>query len=502
MGNPDHLKELLKGVEHWNAWRKTQGDSFKPDFRGTHFPSAFRDSVELRPFVSGVPSDAILLEDAHLSSANLSDCDLEGAYLGGAKLDGANLSGTVLEGAEVSEASFRNANLTRAILWRTNMFHTDLSNADLTRADLRGANAEHANFASATLAGAVFMRTDLEDAAFEQAKAFSIVEKDGTTKACDFSQAKYLTQEMIDEMVGDTHTILPDGFERPAHWSKRSSALPTEADVKSPSPVGFTAPVEFETQGEPIEIRHNPVRPSPRSASRTPIDEDRNKAVRLGLSDGFGTLARNFRRYAKEDRSVSNRVGPAEALLGYVEALQRALKADPFLPSVFQDYVEIIDQGFAEEVHAFEAGDRVAVQQLVKRARDHYAGYPELPEINDPSNTGRIREDFPYSVASLEAEISEIVYSAEGFEIFSDSTRETFEAEKAAYPPANADPDKSRLARNGAIVGEMWREMAPKAEEMRKAADKGAARAQAWVNTFEKVRKVWEAIEPWLGLGG
>ncbi len=501
MGNPAHLEELLKGVEHWNAWREEQGEDFRPDFEDVDFRKAFAETTFLRPLQLGVPTNAILLENANLSNAKLTNCDLEGAHLISTILDRANMAGAILEGAEISHASLTGANLTKAILWRANLYDANFSGADLTSADLRGANAEHSDFSKATLSGTVFMRTDLEDANFEAANAKSL-KVGNDLRPTDFSAAKYVTQEMANEMQGDDHTLLPEGIERPEHWKKPAGHPAPEKQERPPSPVGYTAPVEFETLGEPVNLSHAPVRPEPRAASRTPIDETQNKAIRLGLSDGFGTVAKNFRKYAKEDRSVSNRVGPAEALLGYVEALQRSLKADPFLPSVFQDYVEIIDLGFSEEVHAFEAGDRIAVQQLVKRARDHYAGYPELPEINDPAHTARIRDDFPFSVASLEAKISEIVYSAEGLDVFSDSTRETFEAEKVAYPPANADPDKSKLARNGAIVGEMWRDMAPKAEEMRKAADKGAARAQAWVNTFEKVRKVWEAIEPWLGMGG
>lgn len=490
MGNPDHLRELLKGVEQWNAWRAAQGEDFRPDFQGIDLRQTFL-AAGLR----------IELDGIDFSNANLAQTDLEGASLMMADFSGADLSSAILEGANLDRATLRHTNLSFSVLWRAQLIGANLLSATCIRADFRGADMESVDLTSADLRGAILQRADLENAVvgMTDARTFGA---HGKVWFCDLSTAKYLTQDMVDAMIGDEDTRLPDGIIRPPHWEESNGHADDHENPKAPSPVGFTAPVEFETEGAVIDVRHLPTRPEARRASNTPIDMARCAEVRAGLVDSFGALAKNLRKYAKEDRNISNRVGPAEALLGYVESLQRALRADPFLPSTFNDYVEIIALGAAEDIQAFEAGDRVAVQQLVTRSRRHYACYPELAEMNDPAHADRIGDDFPFTVATMEATLDEIVYSEDGLQFFTDATRETIEAEKIAYPPANADPDKSKLARYGAIIGEMSREMGRRAESMRKAADAGAGRAIAWVKSYEKVRKAWEAIEPWLGIGG
>ena len=491
MGNPAHLEELLKGVEHWNAWRKEQGAKFRPDFAGADIEQAYLDAKRIRPG-----------EAVPLALADLDRADLNRADIGRANLKGADLTGASLEGAGLQEADLRDTNLAGA----------SLIGAYLEEGIFRSANLTQAKLTGARLCGADFWRALLDGADLTDADARSIIvpaEEEGTLDEVirtDLSGVFDMTQAQLNSMLGDKETIIPEHLTRPAHWPafefETAVDESEEAVRKPPSPVGFTAPVEFETEGEIIDVRHLPTPPEPRQASKTPIDKTRCAEVRAGLIDSFGALAKNLRKYTKEDRSISNRVGPAEALLGYVESLQKALRADPFLPSTFNDYVEIIALGSAEDIQAFEAGDRVAVQQLVTRARRHYACYPALAEMNDPAHAERVGPDFPYTVATLEATLDDIVYSDDGLEIFSDTTRDTVEAEKIAYPPANANPDKSKLARYGAIIGEMAREMGQRAERMRKAADAGASRAIAWVKSYEKVRKAWEAIEPWLGIGG
>lgn len=87
----------------------------------------------------------------------------------GADLVGARLAGAVLRGA-----SLRGALLVAA----------DLSTADLRHADLIGADLRSADLSGADLSGSLF-----------------------------------LTQQQIDAAKGDAATRIPDGLDRPAHWS-------------------------------------------------------------------------------------------------------------------------------------------------------------------------------------------------------------------------------------------------------------------------------------------
>jgi hypothetical protein len=91
MANDDHIAQLMKGVDAWNAWRDENPDIL-PD-----------------------------LSEANLSGANLGRADLIGADFAGANLKGANLSGAVLQAAT--------------------LVNTDLTGADLTGCRIYGVSA-------------------------------------------------------------------------------------------------------------------------------------------------------------------------------------------------------------------------------------------------------------------------------------------------------------------------------------------------------------------------
>jgi len=164
------------------------------------------------------------------------------------------------------------------------------------------------------------------------------------------------------------------------------------------------------------------------------------------------------------------------------------LKVDAaeFLPTLLEDYVEALGEGAGEALFGFEANDVGLHHRLVNRGRQHYACYPELAEIADPANTRFITDDFPYSLVQLSGEINNIVYSDEGLSLFTDETRTLIAAEEAAKVPRVADDEKSKLARLGALVGEMRREMSKYATK----AKDGVDGAVAWVKTYEKVEKI------------
>ncbi len=83
MANPDHLQEILKGADSWNAWRKAnpylQYDLSKADLQ--HLD------------LSGVDFSDAILEDAVFYQSKL-----EGAKFYLAKMKNADLGGWLAEG--------------------------------------------------------------------------------------------------------------------------------------------------------------------------------------------------------------------------------------------------------------------------------------------------------------------------------------------------------------------------------------------------------------------
>jgi len=150
---------------------------------------------------------------ADLSGANLIEADLCGANLSGANLSGANLRGAlligaVLRGANLVEADLSGADLSQVgPIYRVDLIEANLSGANLIEADLCGANLSGANLSGANLSGADLIGADLRLTA-------------NSVRGADLSKTKNLTQEQINEAIGDEHTKLPDHLQPPAHWNK------------------------------------------------------------------------------------------------------------------------------------------------------------------------------------------------------------------------------------------------------------------------------------------
>jgi hypothetical protein len=115
---------------------------------------------------------------------DLQDTDLRGADLGGAHLEPADLAGADLRGASLAGAHLQ---------------HAIVEDADLRGANLWGADLRHVYF---------FMDTHLQDAVLNEADL----------RAADLSRATGLTQEQLDNALGDSHTVIPHGLQRPALW--------------------------------------------------------------------------------------------------------------------------------------------------------------------------------------------------------------------------------------------------------------------------------------------
>jgi len=120
------------------------------------------------------------LEDANLQLANLSNADLGRARFSYADIQGTNLQGAYLPKAYLLYAQLNGADLRGAFLYEANFHSADLEGADLKGAILRGA---------------------------------------------DLRYALSLTQEQIEEAIGDKKTKLPEDLTRPESWTESSELV-------------------------------------------------------------------------------------------------------------------------------------------------------------------------------------------------------------------------------------------------------------------------------------
>lgn len=174
MANQDHLKRAGYAVGAWNRWRD--------------------ENPDVAPDLAGADLSAGLYRKGKLHNANLVEVDfrrsnMREADLHESKLVRADLSKTDLRGANLSKADLTNAQLKKA-----NLVGADLTETNLTGADLEKAQLDRVNLTSAILKGVTLRKTDL-------------------------ANTIGLTQERLDEAIGDSTTKLPTGLTRPAGWS-------------------------------------------------------------------------------------------------------------------------------------------------------------------------------------------------------------------------------------------------------------------------------------------
>lgn len=521
MANEQHIEWLLEGAEAWNAlvqskkWKTVYAldeetsqevkrqirtdfriDLSNIDFRSEPLGPLLQNGLQGYDFSNANLFSSVLqqldirnsvfrtvdLRKASLNHSNCWNCDFSGAKLDEGSAIGANFFGSQFVGTRLLSAILKRSRLKHAVLDEAVLF-----SADLTNADLRGTSLKATDLSKANLTG-----VDVSSIPTPWPGKYVLT---------DLSATRGLTQSQLNTMQGDSGTVIPEHLVLPDHWPKLASSE-TNPDPKddSTSLLRFTPPAEFAQRDWQIPVQYFPQSPAPRKASATPIEDAKKAAGRTSLALLVGTFCSALRKYKREDAELSNRVRPAEQLLVTGEALHKALKADneDFLPILMEDYIETLALGFGEDVQAFEANDIALYQRIIRRGRQLYAFFPELEEISDPTNTRFIPDDFPYSLAQLKSEVKDIVYSDEGLTHFSDTTRDLIEAELNATVPRDQDEEKTKLARLGAIVGEMRREMVKYADKAQSAIDKGAS----WVKSFEKVEKIWDAIKPFIGMDG
>ncbi|MFJ2977758.1 pentapeptide repeat-containing protein [Curtobacterium sp. NPDC087082] len=91
---------------------------------------------------------------------------------------------------------------------------TDLVGADLRGADLRGA----------TLRGSLAIAADLRGARLDRCDLLGVDLRDADLRGTDLRGAVFLTQMQVNAARGDAATVLPEGFQRPGHWSTTADA--------------------------------------------------------------------------------------------------------------------------------------------------------------------------------------------------------------------------------------------------------------------------------------
>lgn len=168
MATAEHLLELDRGVESWNAWRE-QDPQGCPDLEGADLSG--RDLQRIN--FTGAKLSRSLLTRANLRSAVLNGADLHHARLAGAWLDqhtqlrSANLWGARLEEAQLAGADLTGADLAGAVLYHAHLGNATLDEADARQADFGSAYLAHASVSRANLRESNLMNACLVNAMLE-----------------------------------------------------------------------------------------------------------------------------------------------------------------------------------------------------------------------------------------------------------------------------------------------------------------------------------------------
>ena len=164
--------ELVHGGEaaSWNSWRQET--------------NLFGDHQRTRINLSGLNFHGRTLVGFNLTNVSFHRANLESANLSGTDCAYSDFNECILIGSNLSAANLRFARLSRAYL----------RDANLERADLRSADLRRASLTNSSLIGA-----DL--------------------RGVDLTTTRGLTQEQLDDAVGDSRTRLPSHIQTPVSWA-------------------------------------------------------------------------------------------------------------------------------------------------------------------------------------------------------------------------------------------------------------------------------------------
>ncbi len=191
------IKELKKGADSWNSWRKNTvtGDLNLDEVTLIEFDLENMDLSKVS--LQGATIKRCNLKNVDLISANLEGADLQNndftnAKLIAARLNKTNLSGSILTNANMLTASTRKARLENIdfkghdisglILKNISLAGSDLEGQQLSRIDLSNSNLEEVNFKDADLSKTILSNANLTNANLQGAKL-----KGATFKGADLN---------------------------------------------------------------------------------------------------------------------------------------------------------------------------------------------------------------------------------------------------------------------------------------------------------------------------
>ena len=140
-------------------------------------------------------------------------------------LDGANLDLAVMDGVECNDARFRGARVVRANFKSSKLENAKFGVANASYAVFDCADLTQAEFLNALLEGASFVGANLSHAMFQYAVMYGVKLDGALLVGTDFSEARYLSPEIIDKAFGTFDVKLPVGMTHPSHWGGESSAI-------------------------------------------------------------------------------------------------------------------------------------------------------------------------------------------------------------------------------------------------------------------------------------
>jgi len=227
-------KILEDGVGATNKWCASSASKVPCRERFNDINSRFDiEWKEERDTLFSQLGGSIDLRGQDLRYASLSASFMPGANLVRARMDGADLRLAQLERADLRRAYLRGAILRRMRLEDAKLRFARLDRADLRLArmegaDLRGAFLMNTTLRQVRLDGANLLRARLKDADLQQARldgadlrlaTFQSANLIGATlgsslaHGADFKGVKGLKQEQLDQVIGNSDTLLPDGVD-------------------------------------------------------------------------------------------------------------------------------------------------------------------------------------------------------------------------------------------------------------------------------------------------
>ena len=150
MGNSYHMNKLLKGREHWNAWR-IDNPLIQIDLSGEDL-SKISLGIDKQSIIKQADREGISLDGAGYSFVRAEIIP---------SVPTVNFEGADLRGVKILSAigcDFSNANLSKAQL-----INSDVSTANLSNANLNRANLTKANLRGCSLNGTSFIETIVSD---------------------------------------------------------------------------------------------------------------------------------------------------------------------------------------------------------------------------------------------------------------------------------------------------------------------------------------------------